>query len=747
MIQLPPYPLAVQRRRQVLLVVFIGLAVLYMLVTPAWEASDELWHWGMVEYVAQAGELPVQQPGIETPYQQEGSQPPLYYLLVAALVSPLELHEATPEINPHAKTGIGLATDNQNLTLHDTHDFPWEGAVLATMLGRLFSILLASGTVWLSFAVAILVVPQQPNTALLAMAFTALNPMFIFISASVNNDNLVILLGTLLLAMILSLWRYGWSWTRIGGIAVMLGLAGLTKLSGLTFAPLAGLVILLVYRREKRPFNDLIIATGICAAGVIAIAGWWYLRNVDLYSDITGLNTMVEIAGPRPDDFGLSELWQEREGFFYAHWGWFGGLTIAAPTPYFQVIEVLIVVCLIGLAGYIYRRSQESTSTLVPIVFLLLQFAIIFFGVVRWSLQTPASQGRLLFPAIAAISALLAIGWSQAAQILPRAQLFQGIPAIYLGLAAVILPITEIIPAYRPPETVEELPANILTTDAQWGPIQLLAYDVESTLLPESGGSIDVTLYWRPTAQTGTPLSFFLQVFAPRDDLDGEPMVVGKLDSYPGRGLRRTNQWEPGEIYAETYTIELDEIAGDAVPFQPRIRVGWRDNATNTDIAAQTLDGGPIESVIIRAGTVAALCENPPDNININWSDLVRLRDYTLSGTTFAPGEAIILSALWHVTGTTPDDYAVFVQLVPADDLTNVVANGDAEPRRSWYPTSSWVADTCFEDRYTMPLPEALSPGEYAILVGYYIPVTGHRIPVASTDFYRLDEMITITSD
>ena len=67
-----------------ILVVFGILGVVYSIVVPPFEASDELWHYPMVKYIADHGALPVQVPGIETPWRQEGSQPPLYYALGAA---------------------------------------------------------------------------------------------------------------------------------------------------------------------------------------------------------------------------------------------------------------------------------------------------------------------------------------------------------------------------------------------------------------------------------------------------------------------------------------------------------------------------------------------------------------------------------------------------------------------------------------------------------------------------------------
>ena len=68
----------------VLLAVFVLLGGLYAIVTPLFEVSDELWHYPMVKTLADGQGLPVQNPANPGPWRQEGSQPPLYYTLMAA---------------------------------------------------------------------------------------------------------------------------------------------------------------------------------------------------------------------------------------------------------------------------------------------------------------------------------------------------------------------------------------------------------------------------------------------------------------------------------------------------------------------------------------------------------------------------------------------------------------------------------------------------------------------------------------
>jgi hypothetical protein len=68
------------------------LFALYSVATPLFEASDELWHYPMVWHFATGGGLPIQrasQRDDEAPWRQEGSQPPLYYWIAAALSAPL----------------------------------------------------------------------------------------------------------------------------------------------------------------------------------------------------------------------------------------------------------------------------------------------------------------------------------------------------------------------------------------------------------------------------------------------------------------------------------------------------------------------------------------------------------------------------------------------------------------------------------------------------------------------------------
>jgi len=66
-----------------ILTTFIALGFVYSLVTPIFEAPDEIYHCSFIKRLADGKGLPVQSPENAGLWKQEGSQPPLYYLIGA----------------------------------------------------------------------------------------------------------------------------------------------------------------------------------------------------------------------------------------------------------------------------------------------------------------------------------------------------------------------------------------------------------------------------------------------------------------------------------------------------------------------------------------------------------------------------------------------------------------------------------------------------------------------------------------
>ncbi len=264
--------------------------------------------------------MPVQEEGAEALWEQEGSQPPLYYVLAAMLTMSVDSSDL-PEVrtpNPHAIVGVPLSSSNKNVVVHSPAEaWPWRHTALAVHIVRLFSVLLGAGTVWTVYRLARRLFSRQPLAALGAELFVAFNPMFLFLSGAVNNDNLIILLASLALLRLVELIQGEPTRRSLQITGLVIGCACLTKLSGLALLPLAAGALAL---RDGRLAAGAPTTTGrafpwgaLWRAGVLRrwaasllnivaiaalVSGWWYLRNQCLYGYATGLGTrLTSLAG------------------------------------------------------------------------------------------------------------------------------------------------------------------------------------------------------------------------------------------------------------------------------------------------------------------------------------------------------------------------------------------------------------------------------------------------------------------
>lgn len=716
-----------------ILVLYLVVGLTYAFATPIFEASDEIWHYPVVREISENHRLPVQDPAVKAAWAQEGSQPPLYYFVAALLTGWIDTsdYEANAIANPFPKIGVPGATDNLNLVAHPLdQNMSQGGTVLAVNLIRWLSLLIGATTVYLTYRLAQTVFPTRPQLPVLAAAFVAFNPMVLFINASINNDNLVMLLTTLALWLLTMDMNKGgqdmrWGQTLLMGIVV--GLAAITKVSGAVLAPVVALGLLLTaYASPQTPSaarNGLYaIVLGrlvIFALTVSLVAGWWYLRNLWLYGEILGLQRMALIAGPRPSGFGLLDLWPEWRGFWYSFWGVFGAFNLLAPRWFYLLVGGLTLLAGSGLLVFLGRkvRRRQRVATW-PIHLVLVTFlALTMLGVVRWTLLTTASQGRLLFGGIAAIAIYLAFGllvWAPP----KRQQLVVRALALSLAAVAALLPFLVIAPAYRPPATVAALPADATPLDIRFGDdIQLAGFRSQAaTTAP--GQTLPITLYWRTDRAIDRNYQLSLNGYG------FDVANVIKLDTWPGGGLLPTTFWQPGQLYADPYQLAIDPAA--ASPALLSLNVAFNTDLLNPS-ANQSLPaftaGQPAGNIFLNAGTVATPVK-PSQEIEPPLARLehgIRLDQYRLDRHP----DHLELELQWSTGEAIPVDYQIFVHLVAANGQP--VSQGDAPPRRGYWPTHLWRSGETISSEHTIPLPLDLPPGEYQLKVGMYDANSGLR--------------------
>jgi len=735
-IRLRPNPLCL------LLLAFVGLGTLYSVITPLFEASDELWHYPYVKHLADGKGLPVQSLEQEGLWRQEGSQPPLYYALGALLTFWINTDDLgqVRRPNPHARIGDPLPLGNKNMVIHSPREaFPWQGTTLAVHLVRLLSVLMSVVTVLLVYRIGRELFPKREALALGAAAFTAFNPMFIFISGSVNNDNLVTMLSTgIILFLIQILMHAGQpSLRRKLVLGLVLGLAALSKVSALGLFPLTACVLALKARR-KRFLSDLARDLALVFGVAGLVAGWWYLRNFLLYGEPTGLRMMVAVAGARHPVPTLRQLAGEWRGFVMSYWGFFGGMNVPAEPWFYRSLNLLALLAGTGLVIFILRqlagRERLSSLTLVGLGLLAAWLLIEFVGLVRWTMMTIASQGRLLFPAIASINVLMALGlW----ELVPR-RWGKATMALASGLMlalALVAPFRYIAPAYAPPVASTTSIPHPLQADFE-GQVSLLGYDVETTTA-FPGELIHLTLYWQAVAPLDKDYSVFVHL------LDENDVIIGQMDTYPGLGSLPFSQWRPGELVADIYPIPLSPTA--YAPSRAQWEVGIYDHASGVRLKVLSPKGEPMGDNV-RFGEVKILPRpgSPfPNPVRINFEDKIALVGYEMDRRAARPGQTIHLTLYWEALSEMDENYTVFTHVLGEED--RIWAQEDSWPQDGNSPTSTWKRGQVIEDHYELTLHPETPMGVYELEIGWYLAETGQRLRVLGKGGFVQGDRVLLT--
>jgi len=752
-----------------LLLAFFALGAAYSLLVPPFEASDELWHYPMVRHIAQTGSLPVQDPENVGPWRQEGSQPPLYYALGALATSWIDTSDMAEvrHLNPHVDNGIATPDGNVNLVVHrpGREGFPWHGAILAVHIVRFLSVAMATAGVALTYGVVREVFPARPGLALGAAAIHAFTPMVVFIAGSVNNDNLVVPISSLALLMLLRLLRQEdkapWNhWRRTVGryviLGLLLGLAALTKASSLALALLTALVVS-VRAVRRRPEGALAAWTEFFVGGfatllpLLAVAGWWYLRNLRLYGDPTGLNAFIQVLGEREVHASLAQLWRERYSFLAGYWGNFGGLNVPMSEWVYQVLNSTLIVAAVGLvlegvrqlvfgpaprkdpsapaphhtavSAPVVPSARQDTSESHPANLALVLCLLWGLGVlipwVQWARVTWSSQGRLIFAALPVWSTLIALGlsawwprgpWSTAGSLPAPLVIVLVLFLLGLSLAA---PFVWIRPAYARPVPLSDAQVAAIPRRKEVtfdNAMRLLGHElmIEST---QPDGQVEVTLYWEALGATQEDHTVFVHVLGEHE------LVVAQRDTFPGLGTLSTTWLEAGYRWADRYVVPIPATA--YTPNQARIEAGIFNTRTGERIAAVDETGQPLgDNVRFGRVEIEPRTAEVPNPISIDFDGRMLLTGYELSTRAAHPGDTVYLTLFWEAQRPMESNYTVSAQLI--DGSQRKAAQNDRWPMDGAAPTAAWEPGSTVTDSIPLPIFPDAAPKPYGVRVAVY---------------------------
>jgi 4-amino-4-deoxy-L-arabinose transferase-like glycosyltransferase len=589
-----------------LLALYLCLSLAYNAAVPLGEGPDEGGHFDYALFLAREGRLPVQarEPGQLGDVPGEGHQPPLAYLLMLPVVSWLPPEQLALPLTANPRF-VWSGGDEPAAYVRSSQEYwPWSGAVLAWHLARAVSTLLGVATVLATWAAARRL-RYGGAAALLAAALVALNPQFLFTSALVTNDALLAALGagalwvavergagnvgalergtleprtastapTLPRSQALALSR---SPLLLG---LLLGLALITKQSAVLLLPLLPLAAW----RQAPGRRARLAYLALAGAVIVAVSGWWYARNAQLYGDALGLGAFRAEFTTQPWEWRdpaawAGALWQLHESF----WARFGWMSVRAPSGLYAAYALLALAAVAGLTGSAVAARRRGATLGIPLaVWALpplalgwtLSFALTA-GLVAW-------QGRFLFPAVAAVALLLARGlafWLErrppTADRRPQIGRLPRLASALLlaggAVAAGALPFTTIVPSYTwrtlPPARAEAqlgTPAYLRFAENWKRGAELRGWRADGML--RAGGALTVTLTWHALEQVPRDWTVFLHLL----DAGGE--IVAENNTRPQDGAMPMRLWAPGDWVADPHPILLPATLP---PGAYRLRVG-----------------------------------------------------------------------------------------------------------------------------------------------------------------------------
>jgi hypothetical protein len=721
-----------------LLAVFVGLAAFYSLMTPLFEAPDEVWHYAYVRYLAEKHRLPPLG-GDESGAYQEAGQPPVYYA-VAALISGLAPDDDLEALMWHTPgfgyQAGGTVNDNKNMLIHtEAERFPWHGAVLAIRLARVASLAFGLLTVVAAWGLGEEAFPEHPAVAFGVAAMVALTPQFLFLCGVVSNDSAAAATATLVLWMLARALNHGVTLRYSVLLGVATGLAALTKTSLLLLFPLALLVVSIVTLRHQG-VRRAVAVSSVLLISACTTGGWWYARNALLYHDPLAVQVHLNTPWGRAAPASMKTILADLPAVYRSYWGAFGWGHVEFPV---WVYLACGVAPLSSLAGWINALLHRSLPRRRAIFLLALTWwMLVGAALLEWMRRVEAPHGRLLFPAIAALSLLLAGGWAA----LPRIPVPQGV-FISLLILNLLTPVMVIHPAFAPPVLLppSEAIRKVQGTELIYADVaRLLGVSLDRTSA-SPGSVLKVRACWEGLAAMKQDYTVFVQL------IGRENARVGERHTYPGLGRFPTSRWPPGQAFCDVYRVRISEWA--PVPELYDVVIGLYDADTGERLPVRTSWGGEVGLPVATQVRIAApdMHAGLPADVrpaSYRLGAEIMLIGYRLSGE-IRSGEPLTVTLYWQATGRPSGDYVVFIHLLDKSGAeATILAQDDRPPRYGRYPTSAWQAGEVIPDEHVLTIPSLNDARDIQLMAGMYHPATLERLPVSGPEGPLPDGLIPL---
>ena len=288
----------------------------------------------------------------------------------------------------------------------------------------------------------------------------------------------------------------------------------------------------------------------IVSLSTLLVAGWWFARNLILHNDLTGWAFILETNALREGPLTLDVIWWLARGLFTSFWL---GLDRHRPAPGALSGAARHVPHSGGRPGAPVPRRRDSLSrdAWVGMGLLALQIALVLASLLQWTATVLGTdQARLVYPALPALLAFLALGLAQWTPPHRDRWLAGGLGGLFL-LLAVAAPWVYIAPVHAGPTPISAGGArrdSRADSDRFGETIQLAGYRRDPTA--RAGDWFYLDLYWKALRPIDEDL--WLTISLAGDD-PAQPLVV--KDGSPTAGRDTTDRWETGQILPSRHRL------------------------------------------------------------------------------------------------------------------------------------------------------------------------------------------------
>lgn len=425
----------VNERRWLLLIfsLYFLLALGYSLLMPIWEAPDEPAHYHLAWHRVTYGEDPPAEMNYET------HQPRGFYIVSSVVIRALnEVDKELTRFRRPKEYVFNIRKPERRFDWTDeNYTFFW-----GVYLLRWINIIIGGMALWLNWKTFKQI--ASPSLAFAALALAALTPQYLHIMSSVNNDAMGTLAGALLFYQVIRFLKEPSN--GLGLVLIVLAML-LPLVTKLTVLPVSAAILLTLAWKWFFGFPQkrwLLYFGGLILLGA-SIFNFLFPETVQY-----AIHEMEwRLFSLRRNALTEKYIKDVSSQIVWTYWGKVGWLAVGLPL---WIIQLLTGFGLIGMLLSVYKWIRSRTDRLQS-GFWLAAWAIALLtllAVFRNGLTTFATQGRLLFPAIGALSLLMVAGWH--AVLSARLQRYLPALIILVFLACnLILWLTGIIPIYYQP--------------------------------------------------------------------------------------------------------------------------------------------------------------------------------------------------------------------------------------------------------------------------------------------------------